>query len=1566
MYIPVFAQTLKPTSESIEFIQNKNQWESTILYKAELGSGTVFLEKNCFTFAFKDMKAIDKILSFKHIPTEECPKLTPADYNIKCHAYKLNFLNAKQDVKISASQPFEGYYNYFIGNDKNKWASKVNSYAAIAYNGLYKNTDLNIYESDSHLKYDITLHPGSDVTDIRFQYVGADKVVLRGGDLIVKTSVNEVTELSPEAYQMNGSVKVKVACKFKLTDNILTFIFPDGYDKSKDVVIDPTLIFSTYSGSHVDNWGFTATFDDRGRVYSGGIAFGTGYPVSVGAFQTNFAGGELGAYLIGCDVAIIKYDSSGTQRLFATYLGGSRNDLPHSMIVNSSNELVVYGTTGSSDFPVTSGAFDQTFNGGDSMAYDFNSLKFSHGIDIFVAKIKADGTQLLAATYVGGSKNDGMNDPSPLSINYADGARGEVLTDAQNNIYVTSTTNSTDFPVTAGAFQTTPGGGGQDGVVFKLNTNLTNMIWSSYIGGSGNDAVYAMVLDANNNVYVTGGTNSINFPITPGTLHTSYMGGYSDGFISMISQNGSTLLKSTYYGSSAYDQSYLIEKDKTGDIYVFGQTSDTSNTFIFNAAWNKPKGGQFISKITPDLSTLVWSTAFGTGNTCPNNAWANATFGTGKGAPDISPTAFLVDVCNNIYLSGWGGPYLNQSRFGGTTGLQISPGAFQPTTDDNDYYFLVITNNASTMKYATYFGSPHAYEHVDGGTSRFDRNGRIYQGVCGGCGGWSDFPTTPGAWSNTNNSSNCNNAVIKFDFGLPLVIADFILPDACASLNDYFQNTSQVTGVTGISYSWSFGDGGTSTLTNPYHNYPSQGFYNVTLIVRDSGSCNVSDTITKQIAVNMLPLVVSHDTAMCSGSALLNANSSGTASSYIWSTSINLADTLNHPITNNSVTVSPTVTTTYYVQVSNQYCTKLDSVHVKISNVRINAGLDHKICKGDTTTINVTNLNPSDPLTYQWSPSSSIISGVNSSTANVNPSSTTSYIVLATDTMGCQKTDTITITVSSMLSNLSTDSVKCFGDCNGGAVVNPIGGISPYTYHWNNGGTLPNADSLCAGIYTVTISDNIGCKMVLPVSIFAPQVLTAFISDTNMVFCNGICNGYATVSVSGGTSSYNYQWIDGQTTPTADSLCAGNYSVTITDHNGCRVSIPISIVDTSNFNAAIDSIIAPSCFGNCNAIAFAIANGGLQPYSYNWDNADTLNFADSLCAGTHNVHITEHAGCIRNIFFTISSPAPVLFASSTSSNPSCTGFCDGQIIVNASGGTPSYTYQWNNGQSGNTASSLCQGTYYVTAYDSHHCTKSDTITITDPTPLLLNTTATNAPCVEVCNGVATATASGSSPPYTYQWSNGYNGNPATNLCPGTYFITVTDSHLCSRIDTVVVKDSATFPPVIHTYADDTLLYSSQSTGLHTTVINGNEYTWSPTIGLNNPSSPNPVATPVSTTTYYVTIEDQYGCTYVDSVKIIVIDVLCDASQIFVPNAFTPNGDQNNDILYVRSNILKSIYFVIYDRWGEKVFESYSLSDGWDGTFRGKACDPGVFDYYMKAVCLDNKEFIKKGNITLIR
>ena len=210
----------------------------------------------------------------------------------------------------------------------------------------------------------------------------------------------------------------EVECRFVLRKNTISFQLGD-YDRSKELVIDPVLIFSSYSGSSADNWGFTATYDKHGNLYGGGIAFGVGYPTQVGHhYQVDYAGGS-------CDVAISKFDSTGSQLYYSTYLGGIAAECPHSMFVNENDELYVFGTTGSYTFPTTAQAYDNSFNGGVPVNVN-NSVQFPNGTDIFITKFSADGDSLLASTFIGGSSNDGLNTGSPLRKNYADESRGEI------------------------------------------------------------------------------------------------------------------------------------------------------------------------------------------------------------------------------------------------------------------------------------------------------------------------------------------------------------------------------------------------------------------------------------------------------------------------------------------------------------------------------------------------------------------------------------------------------------------------------------------------------------------------------------------------------------------------------------------------------------------------------------------------------------------------------------------------------------------------------------------------------------------------------------------------------------------------------------------------------------------------------------------------------------------------------------------------------------------------------------------------------------------------------------
>ena len=1024
------------------FIENKGQYPKQVISKTNLPSGALFIEEAKLTYAFYDGKQLADI--HDGLATNN---------HVDAHAYSVSFLNANSDIATTLEGESQFFENYYLG-DKSAWASGVNSYKKQVQKNIYEGIDLHFYVNDDKLKYELHLAKNSNEKAIKLRYDGASNLTINNGNLSVKTSVNSTLEYQPYAYQIINDIEVEVVCNYHLKRNILSFEFPNSYDKNYPLIIDPVLEFSTYSGSTTDNFGYTATYDNFGFLYSGSTSFGVGYPTTLGAYQLNYAN-AVG----GTDVAITKYDTSGTTRIYSTYLGGTKDELPHSMIVNSADELFIFGTTGSADFPVTSSAYQANFNGGPLLSLSLG-VAFPNGSDIFVSRLSTDGGNLLASTFLGGTDNDGLNTATRLKFNYADEVRGEIDIDKNNNIYIATCTQSGDFPI-IGGFQNT-NNGGQEGCIVKMDNQLTSIIWSSYLGGSADDGIYSLALDKDDNIYVTGGTTSADFPTTAGAYQTVHQDSVkADAFISLINSEGTQILSSSYYGTEEYDQSYFVEIGSTGAVYLFGQTKASASTLVQNATYFQSGAGQFIAVFTDDLSTVLRATVVGTG----------------KGSPDISPTAFLVDVCDKIYLSGWG-----SATAGGplsTLNLPVSTNAYQNTTDGNDFYLMVVDDALSSLVYATYFGGSQSAEHVDGGTSRFDKKGIIYQSVCAGCGGNSDFPIepNPGAVSVTNNSPNCNNGVFKFNFDFPMVIADFNADWVGCDTAVSFQNLSSSNSP--IVYQWDFGDATTSILEDPIHNYNQAGNYTVTLIATAPGACNVSDTITKQIyilanskdtiasvlkckedqiQIGLLPvndptityfwfpstnlssanvsnpfcnslssisyqLLISNgsctdtllqqivvpdflldagaNTSYCNIPITLQASYSG-ATNVFWSTNSSFTDTL-------SLTDSLTVASIamFYVKVSDGMCEQIDSVEVQAESLNISL-FANDTCIGGSVFVGVTNQNPIIPISsYDWgeeftSNSSSIIDF---------PDSSRWYSVEVENIEGCILNDSVFVIV---------------------------------------------------------------------------------------------------------------------------------------------------------------------------------------------------------------------------------------------------------------------------------------------------------------------------------------------------------------------------------------------------------------------------------------------------------------------------------------------------------------------------------------------------------------------------
>ncbi|MBV9961457.1 MAG: PKD domain-containing protein [Parafilimonas sp.] len=837
------------SAQYLQFIENKGQWDNSVKFKTDFNGGALFLKSSGYKVVLhnpEQLKAIKQYFS-DHMDSAENSnnsRSVPAGarkFILHSHAYEINFLNADSNAVAEPDKPLSLYNNYFIGKDSSKWRTGCRIFNGVTYKNIYKNVDVRYYSDNGNLKYDLIIRPGADISKIALQFNGLDGLqVNKYGNLTMHTSVGDVYQSIPSSYQIIKSLKSKVKAVFELNGNTVRFKL-DKYDKTATLIIDPTEIFSTFVGSISDVWGYCATYDNAGDFYAGGIVFDAGYdPRHVGGYDGSFGGGD-GSEGSGLayDVALMKFNPTGNLALYATYLGGSGDEQPHSLIVDSRGNLVISGRTTSIDFPVT----NTTYGAGG-------------GFDIFLAKLSEDGRALLASRKFGGTGMDGVN-IAPKYItqgttstrrNYGDDARSEVITDYLDNIYLASCTQSKDFKTSDNAFRKSLGGS-QDGVFINVSTDLNNVFMSTLLGGSGNDAAFALAIsNTTGNVYIGGGTASNDMAANasnaaPGIIHSNYQGGDVDGFVTEISSDMSKLIKTVYIGTGGNDMVYGIQVDKYGFPYIMGTTTSAFPVYksAFNAGNYQANGKQFITKLNPDLTQVIY----------------NANFGKGANVPDISPTAFLVDVCGNAYVSGWGGTANTRDGYNtgqNTLGLSITSNAILKQTDGSDFYFFVLEKDANSQLFGSYFGTvdPNAFgDHVDGGTSRFDRRGVIYQAVCANCNKIGVFPTTTGSWSPGNpaqTAAMCNEAAVKIAFELSGVISSIrssingVLRDStgCIPLTVNFTDTINL----GKKYVWDFGDGsGQTTTTNEVtHTYPNIGDYKVRLVSIDSSSCNIADT----------------------------------------------------------------------------------------------------------------------------------------------------------------------------------------------------------------------------------------------------------------------------------------------------------------------------------------------------------------------------------------------------------------------------------------------------------------------------------------------------------------------------------------------------------------------------------------------------------------------------------------------------------------------------------------------------------------------------------------------------
>ncbi len=623
----------------------------------------------------------------------------PYDNPAIADVLRMKFVGADSSPNVEGIDRLPGKSNYLIGNDAEKWRVGISTYSKVKYNRLYPGIDAVFYGNRGQLEYDFIVEPGADAGAIKLSFEGASRIRIENGDLVLGTALGEIRQHKPIVYQEKNGVKEVVAGQYVFDGEQEVKFQVGSYDKSELLIIDPVLSYSTYLGGSGFEQAEDIAVDFQGNAYVTGFTWSANFPLMI-PFQSDFRGGPADAF-------VVKLNSTGSALIYSTYLGGTGDDLGTGIAVDSSGNCYITGFTSSSNFPTTQDAFQGTLGG---------------GFDIFVSKLNSSGTEFTYSTYLGGTDIELYSDISvqlsgdafitgstmssdfpvvnPLQANSGGGVdvfiarfdptgslifstymggsgvdRGRgIVNDSSGNCYITGSTSSANFPTTAGSFQTTFRGGGDecdsflcgDAFVAKLNSSGSVLIYSTYIGGKRDDEGTAIAIDSCNNAYLTGSTYSRNFPTTTGAYQETYRGGEGgiggDAFVTKLNPEGTALVYSSYLGGRNGELALGIAVDSPGNAHITGITE--SPDFPTKDALQRNYGGgffeAFITKIDSTGSSVEYSTFMGGSETDVGAGIVTDLFGNAYVSGDTSSPGFplmnpiqpvLTNSLNDIFIS---------------------------------------------------------------------------------------------------------------------------------------------------------------------------------------------------------------------------------------------------------------------------------------------------------------------------------------------------------------------------------------------------------------------------------------------------------------------------------------------------------------------------------------------------------------------------------------------------------------------------------------------------------------------------------------------------------------------------------------------------------------------------------------------------------------------------------------------------------------------------------------------------------------------------------------------------
>jgi gliding motility-associated-like protein len=565
-------------------------------------------------------------------------------------------------------------------------------------------------------------------------------------------------------------------------------------------------------------------------------------------------------------------------------------------------------------------------------------------------------------------------------------------------------------------------------------------------------------------------------------------------------------------------------------------------------------------------------------------------------------------------------------------------------------------------------------------------------------------------------------------------------------------------------------------------------------------------------------------------------------------------------------------------------------------------------------------------------------------------------------------------TVNVVQASSTTQNIICARNQDGAVDVTINNLFMPHTYQWSNGAITQDISNLSAGTYTVTFTDAIGCDTVVTKIITSPpfyQVDTLLDQPT----CAGGQDGGLELLVAGAIPPYTYNWSPViSSTNQITNVPNGFYDVTVTDNVGCDTMMTFRVWELELLLDSLDDfVIQPLCYGDANGSITATVGNGATPYTFDWGNGPILqNSLPNLPTGTYFLTVTDNNLCEGE--FEIFVPQPdSLDIWLEGYNISCFDGNDGQITANVTGGVGNYSYNWNLiGGIDSVINNLIAGFYSVSVTDENLCFISDTITLTQPTPLIITGfDVIDASCFGFNDGQITVNVAGGTPPFNYNININtifQSSSTFSDLIAGTYIVSIQDDLGCVFEEAVTVKEPWEY--IIDAGEDVTIdLGFTTDLLVQANTLDSVPFNWTPDASLSCNTCPNPVAFPINTTTYTVTSINSTGCPAHDSVTVFINP----NKPLFVPNAFSPNDDGINDYFYVFGNqAIKTVRnMVVFDRWGGKVFEAQNIpanddQSGWDGTVRGKYVTPQVFVFYVEVEFLDGDVVIVKGDVTVTK